>query len=60
MQSESAKDFATNITKMIEAKCNIIITVGFMLGDATRAAAKANPNVHPPSSTGTTPPRPRA
>ncbi|GAA1374838.1 BMP family ABC transporter substrate-binding protein [Luteococcus sanguinis] len=45
MQSESAKDFATNIAKMVEAKCNIIVTVGFMLEDATKAAAKANPSV---------------
>ncbi len=45
MQSQSASDFAKNITSMVNAKCNIIVTVGFMLGDATVAAAKANPTV---------------
>ena len=45
MQSATAKDFTKNIDQMVKAKCNVIITVGFMLGDATVAAAKANPNV---------------
>ncbi|MFC6357533.1 BMP family ABC transporter substrate-binding protein [Luteococcus peritonei] len=45
MQSATANDFAKNINEMVKAKCNIIITVGFMLGDATVAAAKANPDV---------------
>lgn len=45
MQSATANDFAKNINAMVAAKCNIIVTVGFMLGDATVAAAKANPNV---------------
>ena len=30
---------------MVDAKCNIIVTVGFLLGDATLTAAKANPNI---------------
>ncbi|MDN5563514.1 nucleoside-binding protein [Luteococcus japonicus] len=45
MQSATANDFTKNINQMVQAKCNIIVTVGFMLGDATVAAAKANPNV---------------
>ncbi|MEL4505166.1 BMP family ABC transporter substrate-binding protein [Luteococcus sp. H138] len=45
MQSATAKDFTKNINEMVKAKCNIIVTVGFMLGDATVAAAKANPKV---------------
>ena len=45
MQSATPNDFAKNINAMVAAKCDIIVTVGFMLGDATVAAAKANPNV---------------
>ncbi|WP_203566914.1 BMP family lipoprotein [Aestuariimicrobium ganziense] len=45
VESKDAKDFATNIQSMIAEKCNIIITVGFLLSDATVAAAKANPDV---------------
>lgn len=45
IQSKSDADYAQNIKSMVDAKCNIIITVGFKLGDATAAAAKANPNV---------------
>lgn len=45
VESTDTKDFATNIKSMIDAKCNIIITVGFLLSDATVEAAKANPDV---------------
>ena len=45
VESADAKDFATNINSMVAAKCNVIITVGFLLSDATVAAAKANPNI---------------
>lgn len=45
VESKDTADFAKNIDSMIKAKCNIIVTVGYMLGDATIAAAKANPNV---------------
>lgn len=44
-QSKTTSDFATNIDQMVNAGCNIVVTVGFMLGDATLAAAKANPDV---------------
>ena len=44
-QSKTTSDFATNIDQMVSAGCNIVVTVGFMLGDATEAAAKANPDV---------------
>lgn len=46
MQSTTANDFAKNINAMVAAKCNMIVTVGFMLSDATVAAAKANPNIN--------------
>lgn len=45
VESADAKDFATNIQTMIDQKCNIIVTVGFLLSDATVAAAKANPDI---------------
>ncbi len=44
-QSSTTADFATNIDQMVNAGCNIVVTVGFLLGDATLAAAKANPDV---------------
>lgn len=45
VESTNAKDFATNIQSMIDAKCNMVVTVGFLLADATVASAKANPDV---------------
>lgn len=45
VQSASDSEYAKNIASMVAAKCNIITTVGFLLGDATLAAAKANPNI---------------
>jgi basic membrane protein A and related proteins len=45
VQSKATADYAGNVQAMVDAKCNIIVTVGFNLGDATLAAAKANPNV---------------
>ncbi|MGD8215884.1 BMP family lipoprotein [Aestuariimicrobium sp. Y1814] len=45
IESADTKDFDTNIKAMVDADCNIIVTVGFLLSDATVAAAKANPNI---------------
>ena len=45
VESSANADYAKNIQSMVDAKCNIIVTVGFLLGDATLAAAKANPNI---------------
>ncbi|KQQ28090.1 hypothetical protein ASF54_05070 [Frondihabitans sp. Leaf304] len=44
---ESADEtvFNSNITSLVNSKCNLIITVGFLLADATKTAAAANPNV---------------
>jgi basic membrane protein A len=33
------------MTAMVNAKCNVIVAVGFKLEDATEAAAKANPTI---------------
>jgi basic membrane protein A and related proteins len=43
LPSTSSSDYATNITTFIRDKCGIIVTVGFLMGPATEAAAKANP-----------------
>jgi basic membrane protein A len=45
LESQSAADFEPNINSLIGEDCNLVITVGFLLGDATLAAAQANPDV---------------
>jgi basic membrane protein A and related proteins len=44
LESRSAEDYARNIDQHIADGCDMIITVGFLLGDATAAAAEANPD----------------
>jgi basic membrane protein A len=39
-------DYDKNIQSFVGQNYNIIVTIGFALGDATLAAAKANPNIH--------------
>lgn len=46
VQSITENDYAPNITQMIDQGCNLIVTVGFNLANATRDAAKANPKVN--------------
>ena len=43
LESQAETDYATNIQSFIDQGCGIIITVGFLLGDATKEAANANP-----------------
>jgi basic membrane protein A len=45
VESNSPADFPDNINAMVQEACNIVTTVGFLLGDATDAAAKKNPDV---------------
>ena len=45
VESASAADFAKNIQSMVDAKCDIIVTVGFLLSDDTLAAAKKNTDI---------------
>lgn len=45
VESATAADFAKNIQSMVDAKCNMIVTVGFLLSDDTLAAAKKNPDI---------------
>jgi basic membrane protein A and related proteins len=42
LESQAATDYERNIDAFIEEGCDLIITVGFLLGDATQAAAEAN------------------
>ncbi len=44
LESKEVADFEKNINAFIAEKCDIIVTVGFLLGDATSAAATANPD----------------
>jgi basic membrane protein A and related proteins len=43
LQSTTPADYASNISTFLAQKCGIIVTVGFLMADATEAAAKANP-----------------
>lgn len=42
LESTAATDYERNINTFIDEGCDLIITVGFLLGDATAAAAEAN------------------
>ena len=44
LESETEADFDPNIRAMIDRGCDIIVTVGFLLGDATEQAAIENPD----------------
>ena len=44
LQSTTQADYVPNINTFISQKCGIIVTVGFLMGDATSAAAKAHPS----------------
>jgi basic membrane protein A len=44
LQSTTQSDYTPNINTFIGEKCNIIVTVGFLMGSATETAAKANPS----------------
>lgn len=44
LESQSDADFEPNINQFIDQGCDLIVTVGFLLGDATAAAAEANPD----------------
>jgi basic membrane protein A len=44
LQSTTQADYVPNINTFISQKCSIIVTVGFLMADATQAAAKAHPS----------------
>jgi basic membrane protein A len=45
VESNSDADYANNVQSMVDARCNVIVTVGFKLADNTLAAAKKNPDL---------------
>ncbi|WP_426998573.1 BMP family lipoprotein [Pseudarthrobacter sp. N5] len=45
-ESKANSDFETNLNGMMSAGCDLTVTVGFLLGDATKAAAEKNPDKH--------------
>ncbi len=44
VQSSAEADYQPNLTQFVSQKCDLIVAVGGLMGDATTAAAKANPN----------------
>jgi basic membrane protein A len=44
LESQTQDDYAPNIQAFVDQGCDIIITIGFLLGDATLAAAQDNPD----------------
>lgn len=44
LESKADSDYAANIETFIDEEYDLIICVGYMLADATRAAAEANPD----------------
>jgi len=45
LESKEVADYEKNLNAFLEEKCDLIVTVGFLIGDATKATAEANPNV---------------
>jgi basic membrane protein A len=46
IETQDAKDYADNIQQFIDAGFNVIVTVGFALGEATAKAAAENPDIY--------------
>lgn len=46
LESNAETDYAPNIQSLVDQGCSIIVTVGFLLGDATLEAANNNPDVN--------------
>jgi basic membrane protein A and related proteins len=44
LESQQQTDYEVNINAFLEDDCDLIVTVGFLLADATAAAAGANPD----------------
>lgn len=45
LESKEVADYEKNLNAFVAEKCDLIITVGFLIGDATKAAAEANPDL---------------
>jgi basic membrane protein A len=46
VQSKTEADYTTNLNNLLAKKCDLIVTVGGLMGQATKNAASANPNQH--------------
>ncbi|MDQ4138617.1 MAG: BMP family ABC transporter substrate-binding protein [Actinomycetota bacterium] len=46
VESADESAYAPNITNLVDQGCNLIVTVGFLLSEATIEAANANPDVN--------------
>lgn len=46
LESKEVADYEKFLNAFVEEECDLIITVGFLIGDATQAAAEANPEVN--------------
>jgi basic membrane protein A len=44
VESKAAADYQPNLTQFVNQKCDLIVAVGGLMGDATKAAATANPS----------------
>ena len=44
LESQSETDYEPNLNALLDAKCDIIISVGFLMADATATSAGANPD----------------
>jgi len=45
IETQNQADYAANLETLLEEDFNVIVTVGFLIADATYAAAQANPEV---------------
>ncbi|OUE27247.1 BMP family lipoprotein [Clavibacter michiganensis] len=45
VESAAETDFGPNLTNLADQGCGLIVTVGFLLADATKEAAEANPDI---------------
>jgi basic membrane protein A len=43
--SEAETDYEKNVNNYVEEGCEMIVTIGFLMGDVTAAAARANPDI---------------
>jgi basic membrane protein A and related proteins len=44
LESQAETDYEVNINSFVDQGCDLIVTVGFLLGEATLAGAEANPD----------------
>jgi basic membrane protein A len=44
LESQAETDYEANINSLLGGSCDVIVTVGFLLGDATKTAAEQNPD----------------